>query len=98
MCIVELHVTVANIEILTCAECCLYGEFVPPETIKCEIPFLIYEVSQQIFMQLINIKFHRSPFSGSQTDACGQTDGQQLDGHEANKAIFAANVPERNSA
>jgi len=65
---------------------------------SCEFPFLIYEVSQQIFTQLINIKFHGSSSSGSHTDTRGQTGRQWMDGHEANKAIFAANVPEWNCA
>jgi len=49
-------------------------------------------------MQLVNVKFHGSPSSGSHTDTCGQTVRRRMDGREANEAIFAADVPERNCA
>jgi hypothetical protein len=34
------------------------------------------EFSRQIFAKVLNIKFHKNPFSGSGVVLCGKTDGR----------------------
>ena len=40
-----------------------------------------FEVSKQLIAEVLNIKFHANPHSGSRADICGQTDGQ-TDSHD----------------
>jgi hypothetical protein len=52
------------------------------------------EVSQQMFENYINIKFHENPSSGSQVVSCGQT-GERADMTKLIDALLNfANAPE----
>ena len=106
MCIVELHVTVNNVNILNAAQECVYGELMSPATVTRTSVFVQnppmfffcpiltkFEVPLRVSMEVPpNIKFHGNLSSGSSANSCEQTDER----NEANRPIFDyANEPNK---